>query len=171
LLWIKLSGVPSSGVDEDDVPKIAPRRIYSKRNDRSFKDIWLRVNSTHHRVNSAHEILDVLMDTPDKGIPLDIAAKAQCIAVVPNFKKVPLLSAPNMARVLLPAARNVGGVHRFIQLEGASFGFQIGGQSTDLVLVGVFHHSLDDLLRAKVIWAATLPCPRSRSAVTPGCDY
>ena len=40
-----------------------------------------------HRIDAAHEILHELMSTPDKGIPLDIAASAQCVIVVPSFKK------------------------------------------------------------------------------------
>jgi lipid-binding SYLF domain-containing protein len=38
----------------------------------------------------------------------------------------------------------------FIQITGASFGLQAGGQSTDLVLVGVNHRSMDDMLKEKV---------------------
>jgi len=39
------------------------------------------------RIEAAHAILHELMNTPDKGIPLDIAASAQCVIVVPSFKK------------------------------------------------------------------------------------
>ena len=38
----------------------------------------------------------------------------------------------------------------FAQLEGASLGFQLGGQSTDLVLIGMNHRALEDLLKEKV---------------------
>jgi hypothetical protein len=38
------------------------------------------------RVEAAHTVLHELMATPDKGIPLDIAAKAHCVAVIPGFK-------------------------------------------------------------------------------------
>lgn len=39
------------------------------------------------RINAAHAVLHELMDTPDKGIPDDIAAKATCVAVIPSLKK------------------------------------------------------------------------------------
>ena len=39
------------------------------------------------RLESAHNVLHQLMNTPDKGVPLDLAAKAQCVAVIPSFKK------------------------------------------------------------------------------------
>ena len=59
----------------------------------------------------------------------------------------------------------------FIQLTGASFGLQAGGQSTDLVLVGVNGHSLDDLLKDKVklggdIAASAGPVGRDSQAST-----
>ncbi|WP_433964729.1 hypothetical protein [Tunturiibacter gelidiferens] len=50
------------------------------------------------RIEAAHAVLHELMDTPDKGIPNDIAAKATCIAVVPGFKREPLSSAASTAR-------------------------------------------------------------------------
>ena len=59
----------------------------------------------------------------------------------------------------------------FVQLTGASFGLQAGGQSTDLVLVGVNSRSLDDLLKDKVklggdIAAAAGPVGRDSQAST-----
>lgn len=104
-----------------------------------------------HRINSAHEILHALMATPDKGIPLDIAAKAHCIAVIPSFKKGAFVVGAEYGQGVATCRTARGwSAPVFIQMEGASFGFQIGGQSTDLVLVGVSHHSLDDLLKDKV---------------------
>ena len=59
----------------------------------------------------------------------------------------------------------------FIQITGASFGLQAGGQSTDLVLVGVNHKSMDDILKEKVklggdIAAAAGPVGRDTQAST-----
>ena len=104
-----------------------------------------------HRIDAAHAVLHQLMATPDKGIPLDIAAKAQCIAVVPGFKKGAFLVGAQYGQgVATCRAKRGWSAPVFIQMTGASFGFQAGGQSTDLVLVGVTHHSMDDLLKAKV---------------------
>ena len=65
----------------------------------------------------------------------------------------------------------VGARRCFIQLTGASFGLQAGGQSTDLVLVGVNGRSLDDLLKDKVklggdIAASAGPVGRDSQAST-----
>ncbi len=109
------------------------------------------VGKLDHRIDSAHEVLHSLMDTPDKGIPLDIAAKAQCVAVVPSFKKGAFILGAEYGQGVATCRTAHGwSAPVFIQMEGASFGFQIGGQSTDLVLVGISHRSLDDLLKDKV---------------------
>ena len=103
------------------------------------------------RISAAHAVLHELMDTPDKGIPLDIAASATCVAVVPSFKKGAFVVGGQYGQGVATCRTAHGwSAPVFIQLEGASFGFQIGGQSTDLVLIGRSHKSLDDLLKDKV---------------------
>jgi lipid-binding SYLF domain-containing protein len=103
------------------------------------------------RIAAAHAVLHELMDTPDKGVPLDIAAKATCVVVVPSFKKGAFVFGGEYGQGVATCRTKHGwSAPVFIQLEGASFGFQIGGQSTDLVLIGTSYHSLDDLLKDKV---------------------
>jgi SH3 domain-containing YSC84-like protein 1 len=103
------------------------------------------------RIEAAHAVLHELMATPDKGIPFDIAAKARCVVVVPSFKKGAFLVGAQYGQGVATCRTAHGwSAPAFIQMTGASFGFQAGGQSTDLVLVGVSHHSLDDLLKDKV---------------------
>ena len=103
------------------------------------------------RIASAHSVLHQLMATPDKGIPLDLAAKAQCIAVIPSFKKGAFVFGGEYGQGVATCRTGHGwSAPVFIQLEGASFGFQIGGQSSDIVLVGINRKSLDDLLKDKV---------------------
>jgi SH3 domain-containing YSC84-like protein 1 len=125
------------------------------------------------RINDAHAVLHELMATPDKGIPLDIAAKAHCVAVIPSFKKGAFLVGAQYGQGVATCRTARGGWSApvFIQLTGASFGLQAGGQSTDLVLVGVNHKSLDDLLKDKVklggdIAAAAGPVGRNSQAST-----
>ncbi len=103
------------------------------------------------RLNAANTVLHELMSTPDKGVPLDIAAKAQCVAVVPGFKKGAFVFGGEYGQGVA-TCRNAAGWSApvFIQLTGASFGFQAGGQSTDLVLVGMNRRSIDDLLKDKI---------------------
>ena len=104
-----------------------------------------------HRIEAAHDILHELMNTPDKGIPLDIAASAQCVVVVPSFKKGAFVFGGEYGQGIASCRTARGwSAPVFVQMAGGSFGFQVGGQSTDLVLIGRTHRSLDHLLKDKV---------------------
>jgi SH3 domain-containing YSC84-like protein 1 len=124
------------------------------------------------RIDAAHAVLHELMATPDKGIPLDIAAKAHCVAVVPGFKKGAFLVGAQYGQGVATCRTARGwSAPVFIQLMGGSFGLQAGGQSTDLVLVGVNAKSLDDLLKDKVklggdVAASAGPVGRNSQAST-----
>jgi lipid-binding SYLF domain-containing protein len=104
-----------------------------------------------NRIEASHAILHELMNTPDKGIPLDIAASAQCVIVVPSFKKGAFVIGGEYGQGLATCRTGHGwSAPVFVQMAGASFGFQIGGQSTDLVLIGRTHASAEHLLKDKV---------------------
>lgn len=125
------------------------------------------------RIDAAHAVLHELMATPDKGIPLDIAAKAHCVLVVPGFKKGAFLVGAQYGQGVATCRTSGGGWSApvFVQLTGASFGLQAGGQSTDLVLVGLNSRSMDDLLKDKVklggdIAASAGPVGRNSQAST-----
>jgi SH3 domain-containing YSC84-like protein 1 len=124
------------------------------------------------RIDAAHAVLHELMATPDKGVPLDIAAKAHCVAVIPGFKKGAFLVGAQYGQGVATCRTATGwSAPVFIQLMGASFGLQAGGQSTDLVLVGVNAKSLDDLLKDKVklggdVAASAGPVGRNSQAST-----
>jgi lipid-binding SYLF domain-containing protein len=124
------------------------------------------------RISAAHSVLHELMSTPDKGVPLDIAAKAKCVAVIPGFKKGAFLVGAQYGQGVATCRTDHGwSAPAFIQLTGASFGLQAGGESTDLVLVGINQKSMDDLLKDKVklggdIAAAAGPVGRDSQADT-----
>lgn len=126
----------------------------------------------NERIAAAHAVLHELMATPDKSIPLDIAAKATCIAVIPGFKKGAFLVGAQYGQGVATCRTAHGwSAPVFIQITGASFGLQAGGQSTDLVLVGTNHHSMDAMLKDKVklggdIAAAAGPVGRDSQAAT-----
>jgi SH3 domain-containing YSC84-like protein 1 len=109
------------------------------------------VQKLDERIEAAHEVLHELMGTPDKGIPDSIAAKATCVAVVPSFKKGAFIVGGQYGQgVVTCRTRHGWSAPAFIQLTGASFGFQVGGQATDLVLVAVTHEGAQRLLHQKV---------------------
>jgi SH3 domain-containing YSC84-like protein 1 len=103
------------------------------------------------RIAAAHAVLHELMATPDKGVPLDVAAKAHCVAVIPGFKKGAFIVGADYGQGLATCRTAKGwSAPVFIQMTGGSFGLQAGGQSTDLVLVGVSENSMDLLLHDKL---------------------
>jgi lipid-binding SYLF domain-containing protein len=130
------------------------------------------VQKLDERIDAAHLVLHELMTTPDKGVPLDIAAKAHCVLVVPGFKKGAFLVGGQYGQGVATCRTGSGwSAPVFVQLTGASFGLQAGGQSTDLVLVGINRRSMDDLLKDKVklggdIAASAGPVGRDSQAST-----
>jgi lipid-binding SYLF domain-containing protein len=104
-----------------------------------------------HRIEAAHAILHELMNTPDKGIPLDIASSAQCVIVIPSFKKAAFVFGGEYGQGVASCRTGHGwSAPVFVQMAGGSFGFQIGGQSTDLVLVAMNHNGFQHLLHDKL---------------------
>jgi lipid-binding SYLF domain-containing protein len=126
----------------------------------------------NERIASAHAVLHELMATPDQGIPFDIASHATCVAVIPGFKKGAFLVGAQYGQGVATCRTGHGwSAPVFVQISGASFGLQAGGQSTDLVLVGVNRHSMDDMLKEKVklggdIAASAGPVGRNSQAAT-----
>jgi lipid-binding SYLF domain-containing protein len=103
------------------------------------------------RIEAAHQVLHELMATPDRGIPDSVAMHATCVAVIPSFKKGAFVVGGEYGQGVVTCRTGHGwSAPAFIQLTGASFGFQIGGQATDLVLVAVTHDGAQRLLHAKV---------------------
>ncbi|MBV9669999.1 MAG: lipid-binding SYLF domain-containing protein [Acidobacteriales bacterium] len=102
------------------------------------------------RLDKAAIIIEELSNTPDKGIPDEIVAKARCVAVVPGLKKGAIgiggqygqgvASCRNAGRWSAPAP---------IRMAGGSWGLQLGGSSTDIVMVAVNQKGMQDLLSAK----------------------
>jgi lipid-binding SYLF domain-containing protein len=103
------------------------------------------------RIEAAHEVLHELMATPDRGIPDSVAEHATCVAVIPGFKKGAFLVGAEYGQGIVTCRTGHGwSAPAFIKLTGASFGFQVGGESTSLVLVSVTHDGAERLLHDHV---------------------
>jgi SH3 domain-containing YSC84-like protein 1 len=102
------------------------------------------------RLESARSVIDSIMSVPDKAIPDGIARHATCIAVVPGVVKGAFIVGAEYGQGVVTCRTPHGWSGPvFIRLAGGSFGFQIGGQGTDLVLVAVNPKGLQDLLHDK----------------------
>jgi lipid-binding SYLF domain-containing protein len=125
------------------------------------------------RLNDASTVIKEIMQTPDKAVPNSIVAKATCIAVVPGVKKAAFVVGGSYGQGVVTCHKGNGAWSApvFIRLAGGSFGFQIGAQSTDLVLVAVNDGGMQSLLKSKFkiggdASAAAGPVGRNTSAST-----
>jgi lipid-binding SYLF domain-containing protein len=106
--------------------------------------------SLNERINDATAVVRQIMMTPDKGIPNGIARQATCVGVIPSVKKAAFIVGGSYGQGVVTCRTPKGwSAPVFIRLAGGSFGFQIGGQATDLVLVAVNDRGFQDLLKSK----------------------
>ncbi len=102
------------------------------------------------RVEAATATIQQIMSVPDKAVPNKIAQQATCIGVIPGMKKGAFIFGAEYGRGLVTCRTGHGwSAPVFITLGGGSFGFQLGGQSTDVVLVAVNDKGFQDLLKSK----------------------
>ncbi len=103
-----------------------------------------------NRTNKAAEVFKEIMDTPDKGIPNELLESAKCIAIIPGEKKFAFVFGGNYGRGLVTCHTGHGwSAPIFLAVEGGSVGYQIGGSSTDLVMLFMNDHALRSLLGDK----------------------
>lgn len=102
------------------------------------------------RLTESSSILDQIMAAPDKGIPDGILSGASCVVVVPSFKKGAFVVGAEYGQGVATCRSPQGwSAPVFVQLAGGSFGFQAGGQATDLVLVAMNDQGLQQMLKNK----------------------
>jgi SH3 domain-containing YSC84-like protein 1 len=102
------------------------------------------------RLDAARTVLNEIMATPDKSIPESILEQATCVAVVPGLIKGAFIFGAEYGQGVATCRTGHGWSGPvFIRMGGGSFGFQIGGQGTDLVLVAVNDKGMQDLLASK----------------------
>ncbi|MBV8436513.1 MAG: lipid-binding SYLF domain-containing protein [Silvibacterium sp.] len=102
------------------------------------------------RLENSRVIINEIMNTPDQGIPNSIMKQATCVAVVPGLKKGAFVFGGQYGQGVVTCRTGHGwSAPAFIRMAGGSFGLQIGGQDTDLVLVAVNDRGMEDLLSSK----------------------
>jgi lipid-binding SYLF domain-containing protein len=125
-----------------------------------------------HRIQDSAQIFQEIMGTPDKAIPQDLLESAQCIAIIPAEMKFAFLVGGNYGKGLVTCrAPKSWSAPVFLSVGGGSLGFQIGGSSTDLILVFRGRRGLQKLLGNKFkiggdVTAAAGPVGRSAQAGT-----
>ncbi len=102
------------------------------------------------RLRHSADVLREIMAAPDKGIPHDLLAKAQCVVIVPGLKKGAFLVGGEYGRGFAEC-RNHGSWSgpAAVRFSGGSFGPQIGAESTDVVMLVMGEKGLERLASDK----------------------
>jgi len=129
----------------------------------------------NNRIENAGQVMVEILNVPDD-IPRDILDKAECVIVLPSVLKAAFVVGGSYGRGVMTcrSGPNFNGrwsAPAMMALEGASFGFQIGGQATDFVLLVMNKRGADAILGSKVklggdVSAAAGPKGRSATADT-----
>ncbi len=103
-----------------------------------------------NRTRKAAEVFKQIMDTPDKGIPHGLLESAKCIAIIPGDKKFAFVFGGSYGRGVATCRTGNGwSAPMFVAVDGGSVGYQIGGSSTDLVMLFMNDHALQSLMSDK----------------------
>jgi lipid-binding SYLF domain-containing protein len=130
------------------------------------------------RLENSAEVIKEILNIPD-ALPKDLLNKAECVVIMPSVKKFALGiggSYGKGAMVCRSGEKYTGawGAPAMYRLEGASIGFQLGGQATDFLLLVMNPKGADSLLKSKVKLgadAAVAAGPKGRAAMAATDAY
>jgi lipid-binding SYLF domain-containing protein len=109
-------------------------------------------NDSVKRLNEAAAVFSEIMAAPDKGIPQDMLANAHCIVIVPGLKTGAFLVGGKYGKGYVSCRSKAGSgwsAPGTVRIEGGSVGFQIGGSTTDLIMLVMNERGADKLLSSK----------------------
>lgn len=140
--------------------------------------VLLAADEEQERLDSSAEVLQEILDIPD-ALPKELLNKAECVVVMPSVKKFALGiggSYGKGAMVCRTGKTFTGawGAPAMYRLEGASIGFQLGGQATDFLLLIMNPKGVESLLKSKVKLgadAAVAAGPKGRAAMAATDAY
>src|SRR5713101_7531866 len=106
------------------------------------------------RLRNSGTVLKEILEVPDN-IPQDLLDKADCVVVFPSVLKAAFIVGGSYGRGAMSCRkgenfRGPWGAPTMMALEGGSFGFQIGGEATDFVLLVMNDRGASGILASKV---------------------
>ena len=112
------------------------------------------LNKEQKRLEEAGVVMQEDLNIPDN-IPHDLLEKAECVIVFPSVKKLAFGVGAEYGRGAMVCRtgekfRGPWGAPAMYALEGGSFGFQIGGEATDLILLVMNDRGMESILSSKV---------------------
>src|SRR5271163_4560903 len=113
-----------------------------------------KLNKEQRRLEECGVVMSEVLHVPDD-IPQDLLNKAECVIVIPSVKKLAFGIGAEYGRGAMVCRtgehfRGAWGAPAMYALEGASIGFQIGGEGTDLILLVMNARGMDSILSSKV---------------------
>jgi lipid-binding SYLF domain-containing protein len=103
-----------------------------------------------NRTQKAAQVFKEIMSTPDQGIPSDLLESTKCIAIIPGDVKFAFIFGGSYGRGLATCRTDHSwSAPMFVAIDGGSVGYQIGGSSTDIVMLFMNDHALQSLLSDK----------------------
>jgi len=104
------------------------------------------------RLKASTNAMKEIMATPDKAIPQELLQSSQCIVIVPGMKKAAFIVGAKYGKGFMLCRQASGSgwsAPAGIMVEGGSFGFQIGGSETDVVMLVMNSGGVEKLLSSK----------------------
>ena len=128
-------------------------------------------NKEQERLENCGVVMQEVLDVPDN-IPKELLDKAECVIVIPSMTKVAVVIGGSYGRGAMVCRsgkefRGPWGAPAMYSLEGGSFGLQLGGESTDVVLLVMNARGVDALLSSKVKLGGNMSAaagPKGRNA-------
>ena len=138
----------------------------------------LAADAEQERLDSSAEVLEEILNIPD-ALPKELLNKAECVAIMPSVKKFALGIGGSYGKGVLVCRTGktftgAWGAPAMYRLEGASIGFQLGGQATDFLLLIMNPKGVESLLKSKVKLgadAAVAAGPKGRAAMAATDAY
>ena len=102
------------------------------------------------RMRASARVFREIMRAPDKGIPRELLESARCIAIIPGEKKAAFIFGASYGKGLATCrTANGWSAPLFLAVGGGSWGLQIGGSSTDIVMIFKSERGMRSLLSDK----------------------
>lgn len=102
------------------------------------------------RIHASARVFHQIMDTPDNAIPQELLESAKCIAIIPGEKKSAFIFGANYGKGLVTCRTAAGwSAPLLLAISEGSWGLQIGGSSTDVVMIIRSEHVVRSLLSDK----------------------
>jgi SH3 domain-containing YSC84-like protein 1 len=102
------------------------------------------------RLQASADVMKEVMATPDKGIPASLLRKSHCVVVVPGVKKGAFIVGAQYGKGFVTCRKKGGwSAPAAIRVEGGSFGFQIGGEETDVIMLVMNARGAEKLMTSK----------------------